>query len=138
MSWLIRISQSKPMALPFPYSVDRGTGGVNVIDSIMTDETANRERQEVVPGYLGEGAMGVATALPSGYVGKYTDDEDEMKIAEYFKSKNVPCIVKIYSTRTVQELPPIYMIVMEKVRTLSQLEASIIRDIRRVSDLEIA
>ena len=128
MSWLTRISQSKPMALPFglPEEYNRG---LEVVDRKMTDETANVERETMQPSYLGSGSYGLAANLPSGMVDKYTDDEKEAEIAQQVKNNPLPCLVNVHEVRQIQSAPDIWAITVEKVKTLSYFEQEIIEGV---------
>ena len=53
MSWLSRVSQAKPMALPVRAPSDSGgrvpqPEGIHAIDSIMTEESAEREKGAIL------------------------------------------------------------------------------------------
>ena len=130
MSWLIRICQSKPMALPFALPEQRYEDGLNRIDRMMTDETAKSEAETMQPSYLGSGMYGTATNLPSGFAGKYTDDPSEVEIARRVKDNPISCIVNVHNIRQVQRDPIIFMIIMEKVKVLDAIEKEAIRMLR--------
>jgi hypothetical protein len=142
MAWLYKISQAKPMALPFDvYPVDDDKLGLSEIDLSMIPETAEREKKLFNPSYLGAGNMGIAVELRDGRVGKYTNDKYEARKADRLKDLGLECIPEIYEVREVQKqdilklkvLYPLWMIIMEKVKTLPQDAKKVINGISRDS-----
>lgn len=95
MSWLKKLSQAKPMALPFeePDKYDwegHEARGVQVIDHHMEPETAEKEKRELSPEYFGSGQSGVAVLLKDGKVAKYTTVLEEARIAKYQMENEFP------------------------------------------------
>jgi len=146
MSWFKRAQSAKPMALPFDRpdkntlntdNYSRHPGGLIHIDRLMTQDTADREKQRN-PQFLGSGSVGVAVDLGNGRVGKYTDDYPEANFAKWVKDNPVPCVVRVYDVINVQKqntdpasatrTEPIWMIVMDRVQTLSPSEIKIAND----------
>ncbi len=117
------------MAVPFMQPEEFGEGFTG-IDSIMSTETADEERRTMEPSYLGSGAFGIATNLPSGLVGKYTDETSEAELARQVKDNPIPCIVNVYSVRQAQVYPEIFMIIMDKVKVLYGIERTVISKLR--------
>ncbi len=121
MNWLQKISQVKPMALPFtvPQS-DIFSGGVDAIDQEMLQETADQEVDRLNPEFLGSGSMGVAGITPEGLVVKYTAEHDEAHIAQHFMNNPIPCLPIIYEVKRLQQF--LWAITMEKVKLLTNSE----------------
>lgn len=131
MNWLIHISQSKPMALPFERPQFRFRAGLETIDRSMTDETAARERQkyEEELEYGGSGFYGTIGKFQrmGDLVVKYTNDaHNDVRIAEHFMQNPAPCIVPIHDVDLIQEDPPLWSIVMDEVMTLNERQQYII------------
>ena len=141
MNWLQKTAQIKDMPLPFPYpglvsdkSFTKNTIGLNRIDHRMTQETADREKERN-PSYLGSGAFGVIIDLGGGKVGKYITDYTEADFADEIKRNPVPCVVKIHSVTQVQQevnskVPNLWLVIEDKVRTLSPEDARLAWEIR--------
>ncbi len=124
MSWLRKICQCKPMALPFdrtelperPNYTNKDEVGVRVIDKKMRDDTAKKEQENWDPHYLGSGSFGVAVDLGNNIVGKYTEDPYEADMASHIMHKNLPCFPKIFSVDQIQN--DLWRINMERVTPL--------------------
>lgn len=129
MNWLQKISQSKPMALPFARP-EWSEPGLDDIDQIMQEETAAEERKNMQPSYLGSGMFGIAVDLPNGLVGKYTDDIDEATMATYIQDNPMSCVVNIHDIKLIQEEPELFMIIMDKIKTLNDTEQAIVYNLR--------
>jgi len=129
VSWLQKISQSKPMALPFQHPSETGANydnGVSRIDEGMTEETAEKEKKRRNPSYLGSGYYGIATDIGNDFVCKYSDDLDEVEMAKYVKNNPIPCVVNIHDIVKIQESPMIFGIIMDKVETIQEYDEKII------------
>lgn len=123
MSWLLKICQCKPMALPFDrselpdyYAPNKDNTGIRVIDKKMRDDTAEKEQKDWNPRYLGSGSFGVAVDLGNNIVGKYTEDPYEANLASHIMRKNLPCFPKIFSVDQIQDA--LWRINMERVTPL--------------------
>ena len=142
MSWFYKLSQSKPMPLPFnrPQDLsyrgyDKSPHGYDSIDRLITDETSNKLKRKYNPKYLGSGTVGVVLDLGRGHVAKLTDDYSEYKIAEWFMKNPHPRIVPVYNVEYIQKqmtdpvssvrIEPIWMIEMHKAILLKQYQKTL-------------
>jgi hypothetical protein len=125
MSWIEKLSQSKPMALPFdkPEKYDwegHEEQGVRVIDHYMEPETADREKREIEPQYFGSGQSGVAVLLKDGKVAKYTTVLEEAAVAKHQMEHELPCLVKVYDVQQIQSgFSNVFRIIQERVKPLT-------------------
>ena len=136
MSWIKRISQKKPMALPkretvphldVPIENTHIPIGGRSIDYRMTPEVALSE-EELHPDieYIGQGNFGVAYSIGNRVV-KYTGDKDEARVALHVYKDPLPCVARIFDEpKMVQREPPVWKIVFEKIKPLSRMEQSIV------------
>jgi hypothetical protein len=116
--------QTKSMPVPHKHTVknDPDHFGFDSIDKRMSEDTALQEEQKYPDmGYLDQGNTGMAY-VHKDIVVKYTPLESEAKAAEYIQVQQPPCVVQIYEVRQVQENPPLWAILAEKVKPLSKNE----------------
>lgn len=126
MSWWQRAAQAKPMALPFPVTRKNRSDIVNsditnIIDEIMTPETARRIQQDRAPEFLAAGCGGtVATIMYRGKpaVEKFICNETEATVARNLIGKSIPCVVQVYDVKELQE-GELWSIIAELVKPLS-------------------
>lgn len=155
MSWMSRIVhskvRSKPMALPFDYpspsempgtDFARNPMGVEKMNRIITQDTADRMRRELNPSYRGSGssgmAIGVGKGKEKGLIGKVTSDEMEARTARYLINHPNPRVIRVHrvsddqkqhtdpmtSTRT----EPIWTIMMDEADILTPDQMAIAND----------
>lgn len=137
MNWLQRISQFKPM--PLPYGIpDAGIGrGFSHIDNQMSQETADKQKGQYPDiSYLGSGVEGIASDIPGGVL-KYTDQEKEYLSALNQYKQQLPCLVRILEEPKQIQVPPtpqrpwpkhtspLWAIAMEKVQALDEDERNV-------------
>jgi hypothetical protein len=142
MVWLVRLSQAKPMALPFSREITPGPHGgltgIERIDAFMTEETAKREKEKRSPKYLDSGASGVVVELGNGIVGKYTVLKHEAERASAFVGVDLPCVVKVLNVEKISQKPEshrdLWFITMEKVKSLQGAELDLAHKMRRVPE----
>jgi hypothetical protein len=150
VSWMERCSQAKPMALPveIPSDNKKGTGnrGIDYVDRVMSEETAQKEREKY-PGmsFLDAGNRGVAITVPytiqdeSGntklVVMKYTTHPSEYKTAKFLLTRpdlNGKLFAKVIEADMAQgeagQYEALYRIVMEKVDPLNKEEVNFINE----------
>jgi hypothetical protein len=126
MNWLQRISQSKAMPLPYGIPDADISRGFSRIDSQMSHETSDRQREQYPDiSYLGSGGEGVASDIPDGAL-KYTDQAEEYLSALNQYKQQLPCLVRILEEpKRIQEDPLLWAIAMEKVQPLDEDERSV-------------
>lgn len=132
IKWLTKISQSKPMPIPFedtaPWDYKHDDSpGARIIDQNMTRDTAkSEERRNPEMAYLGHGHQGLAYDLGNKVL-KYTVDRYEVERANDLMQTPLPCTVKVLNVYKVQKKPPyVWAILLEKVRPLDQYEADVV------------
>jgi len=129
-SWQLKYAQSKDMPLPFITPPDIGGGGASLIDELMSQETADKERQ-MGHVYNQEGSLGVTSKDPkdSKYLSKYTESEPESDEAKRLLKLNPQpsCTAEIYNVELVQYNPPLWRIDMEKLKPLEDWGVEAIR-----------
>lgn len=141
MNWLQKICQ-KSMPVPFDKSPEVEHGfyeypqGFSNIDEIMTQETADQQRSQHQPEYLGAGDHGLAVIPHSDpdKVIKYTDRTDEVRVAMRQQRDQFPYLAKVYSVDVVQDDPRIWAITIEKVKKLEPWQRSLVLAFDHVMD----
>jgi len=128
MNWFSKIAKEKTdeKPMPMPFTTEDRSGGTKRIDREMSQQTADQlKKQYPEIEFLGAGGIGVAGQSGNNVI-KFTSDEDEAMMAKQLMKINIPCIVKIYSVKKVQEprkfdsyynATTIWVIECEKVNT---------------------
>ena len=125
MTWLQKICQAKPMALPFPRP-DSGMSGIRRIDQLMTPEIAEK-LQSLYPNisFYAAGGSGISADLGNGNYGKITEYVHEAECAHRLMIRPSKHAVKIYNvidlgkvevgTHVTIATKQLFLIEMEKV-----------------------
>lgn len=130
MNWLQKLSQSKPMSLPIPPPVDINREhypGVDRIDEVMSEETAQRE---YIPGmqWGDPGARGVTYKLPDGKRVKHSRDRVEYENAQKAYEQGMDWVVPILEEpQPIQFDRPMFRILMKELEELNLAEKLLVR-----------
>lgn len=135
MNWLKRIAQK---SMPLPVSVpagERENMGIERMDTKMTQETADRLRQQY-PGieYGGAGMIGIALKTGPNELLKITHDWGEVNAATYAFENPMNWVVPILEEpQMIQDNPPMWGIRMKEIEPIVNPELNIF--ISQLSDL---
>jgi lysozyme family protein len=116
--------EPKDMAFPvtIPYIDPKTDTGAYRVDERMSEETAEAERERHGdPQWLGSGQFGAAIECKPGFACKYTDDPGEAAAAEKAQQATGG-VVKVHEVKQIQNEPPLWAIITDKIRTLDSFE----------------
>ena len=123
MNWLQRLSQSKPMALPYAQPRgDRPKPGYFRIDRTMTEPAAEQEKERY-PGmdFFSAGTMGLVSKIAPGVLMKYTDDAREAEAAtEAWQDQHSFMVPILEKPREIPGKKPLWAIVMKEIEPVTQ------------------
>lgn len=123
MNWLHKLSQSKPMALPYAIEEEKGFDpGTLRIDSLMSPETAFEQgKSHPDLDFFGAGALGLVskTGIP-GVLVKYTPDKNEVNAAQIQFEKKFPFFIEVLQPpKQIQQDPPLWEIMIREIKQLT-------------------
>lgn len=111
-------------AMPLPVAVDTeerlDSAGISRMDNKMTEDTANRLRQQYPEiEYGGAGAIGIVFQTGPNEIMKVTHDLSEANAAEYAFENSLDWVVPILEKpQMIQDNPPMWGIRMKKLRLI--------------------
>lgn len=122
MNWLERIAQ-KPMALPLAVPEDQVHNGIYEVDYVMTEDTAEKFRQEHPElAYGGAGKVGIAYQTGPNEMIKITPDWNEANTARLVFENPMDWVVPVIEEpKMIQENPPLWSIRMKKVEPIEDI-----------------
>ena len=125
------ISQQISKAMPLPVDsastevLDNNNFDIGYWDiDDMMEQTVATEQKNIFPQSvaIGAGREGLAAECYPGIVCKYSPKEYEARTAEDLMQTPCPNAVKVYGVNRIQSDPAIWLIMTEKVTTLSKAE----------------
>ena len=125
--------RKKAMALPsVSNKYPEQEGAIHYVDKAMTPETKRKLDEGQGRSYLGHGQFGIAYDMPNGAVEKVTTDFRDIKNAKAILKMQrdyggaLPFVTFVYRADTLQEEPPLFRLVLEKVNPAPQHYGSLL------------